>query len=135
MTIHFAVNYLAVVVATGAAFAIGFIWYAPPVFGKRWLAYLGRTQAELGNPGPSFALAIVAAFVNAWVLGLFATNLGAKTVNEGIALGAVAWLGFMATVSAADHVFTKKPWGLWVINNLHSLLAQMVMAVIVTVWR
>lgn len=132
---NFAVNYLAVIAATVAAFVIGFIWYAPPVFGKRWLAYLGKTQAELGGPGPGFALAIVAALVNAWVLALFALNLGGKVLSDGIALGALAWLGFMATTSAADHIFTKKPWGLWVINNLHNLLVQMVLAVIVTVWR
>ncbi len=117
MTVNFAVNYLAVIIAAIAGVVIGFIWYAPPVFGNRWMKYLGRTQAELGQPGPAFALAIVAALVNAWVLALFATNLGGKTVTDGIALGFLAWLGFMATLTAAATVFQKQPWGLWLLNN------------------
>ena len=34
-------NYLAVIVAAVVAMVIGFAWYAPPVFGTRWIAYLG----------------------------------------------------------------------------------------------
>ncbi len=135
MTINFAVNYLAVIVAAVAAMIIGFVWYAPQVFGKRWLQYLGKTQAELGQPGPGFALAAVAALVNAWALALFSKNLGGSSLTDGILLGVLAWLGFMATLTAAETVFLKKPWGLWLLNNAHNVIAQVVMAAIVTVWR
>ena len=40
MAVNFGVNYLAVVVAAVVALVIGFIWYSPPVFGNRWMAYL-----------------------------------------------------------------------------------------------
>ena len=53
MAVNFGVNYIAVVVAAVVALVIGFIWYSRPVFGNRWMAYLGTTQAQLGNPGPS----------------------------------------------------------------------------------
>ena len=52
MAVNFGVNYLAVIVAAVVALVIGFAYYAPQTFGKRWMAYLGTTQAELGNPGP-----------------------------------------------------------------------------------
>ena len=44
MAVNFGVNYLAVVVAAVVALVIGFIWYSPPVFGNRWMAYLGTTR-------------------------------------------------------------------------------------------
>jgi len=131
MAVNFGVNYLAVV-----ALVIGFIWYSPAVFGKRWMAYLGTTQAQLGNPGPTgMAVGIVASLVNAWVLAVLSLNLGGKSITDGIMLGALAWLGFMATITAAQISFEKKPWGLWILNNAHNLLVQVLMAAIVTIWR
>ncbi len=136
MTVNMGVNYLAVIVSTIAALVIGFVWYAPQVFGKRWMAYLGTTQAVLGNPGPTgMVVGLVAAFVNSWVLAALALNLGGTTVSDGIMLGVLTWLGFMATLTAAQISFEKKPWGLWLVNNGHNLIAQVVMAAIVTAWR
>jgi hypothetical protein len=50
VAVNFGVNYLAVVVAEVVALVIGFVWYSPRVFGNRWMAYLGTTQAQLGIP-------------------------------------------------------------------------------------
>ncbi len=127
MAINFGVNYLAVVVAAVVALVIGFIWYSPRVFGTRWMTYLGTTQAQLGNPGPTGLLVgVVASLLNA---------LGGKSVTDGVLLGVLAWLGFMATITAAQISFEKKSWGLWVLNNAHNLLVQVIMAAIVATWR
>jgi hypothetical protein len=136
MAINFGVNYIAVVVAAVVALVIGFIWYSPRVFGNRWMAYLGTTQAQLGNPGPTgMAVGVVASLINAWVLALLSLNLGGKSLTDGVMLGVLAWLGFMATITAAQISFEKKPWGLWILNNAHNLLVQVIMAAIVTAWR
>ncbi|TMC45359.1 MAG: DUF1761 domain-containing protein [Chloroflexi bacterium] len=136
MAVNFGVNYIAVVLAAVVALVIGFIWYSPRVFGTRWMAYLGTTQAQLGNPGPTgMAVGVVASLINAWVLAVLSLNLGGKTLTDGIMLGVLAWLGFMATITAAQISFEKKPWGLWVLNNAHNLLVQVIMGAIVTAWR
>ena len=136
MVVNFGVNYLAVIVAAVVALVIGFAFYSPQTLGKRWMAYLGTTQAQLGNPGPvGMATGIVASLVNAWVLALLAMNLGGTTIGDGVMLGILCWLGFMATITAAQISFEKKPWGLWVLNNAHNVLVQIVMAAIVTAWR
>lgn len=136
MTVEFGVNYLAVVVAAVVAIVIGFAWYSPRVFGTRWLGYLGTTQAQLGNPGATgMAVGVIASLVNAWVLALLSLNLGGKTITDGIMLGVLAWLGFMATITAAEISFEKRPWGLWLLNNAHNVIVQVVMAAIVTLWR
>ena len=136
MAVNFGVNYLAVVVAAVVALVIGFIWYSPRVFGNRWMAYLGTTQAQLGNPGSTgIAVGVVASLLNAWVLAVLSLNLGGKTLTDGVLLGVLAWLGFMATITAAQISFEKKPWGLWVLNNVHNLPVQVIMGAIVTAWR
>jgi hypothetical protein len=134
--VNFGVNYLAVVVAAVVAMVIGFAWYSPAVFGKRWMAYLGTTQAELGNPGGmGLAVGIVASLANAWVLAVLTMNLGGTTIVDAITLGVLCWLGFMATITAAQISFEKKSWGLWLLNNGHNVIVQVVMAAIVTLWR
>jgi hypothetical protein len=94
MVVNFGVNYVAVVVAAVVALVIGFIWYSPRVFGSRWMAYLGTTQAQLGNPGPTgMAVGVVASLVNAWVLAVLSLNLCGATLTDGVLLGVLAWLG------------------------------------------
>jgi len=136
VAVNFGVNYLAVVVAAIVALVIGFVWYSPRVFGNRWMAYLGTTQAQLGNPGPTgMAVGVIASLINAWVIALLALNLGGKTLTDGVLLGILVWLGFMATITAAQISFEKKPWGLWILNNAHNVIVQVIMSAIVTVWR
>src|SRR5207244_11211893 len=111
IVITFGVTYLAVVVAAVVALVIGFIWSSPRVFGTRWMTYLGTTPAQLGNPGPTGMLVgVVASLINAWVLAVLALNLGGKSVTDGVLLGVLAWLGFMATITAAQIPFAKQSW-------------------------
>ena len=136
MVVSFGVNYLAVIVAAIVAMAIGFAYYSPQRMGDRWMAYLGTTRAQVGDPEPAgMAAGVLASVVNAWVLAVLALNLGATGLGGGVMLGVLCWLGFMATITAAEVSFLRRPWGLWVLNNVHNLIVQVVMAVIVTVWR
>lgn len=136
MIFNFGVNYLAVIIAALLALVVGFLWYSPKAFGDRWMAYLGTTQAQLGNPGPTGMLTgVLASLVNAWVLAVLALNLGATTLGDGLTLGILCWLGFMATITAAQISFEKRPWGLWLLNNAHNVIVQILMAVLVTIWR
>ena len=132
MAVNFGVNYLAVIVAAIVEIVIGFAYYAPQVMGNRWMSYLGTTRAQLGNPAPSgMAAGVVASLVNAWVLALLALNLGGTSIQDGVMLGFLCWLGFMATITAAEVAFLKQPWGLWVINNIHNVIVQILMGAIV----
>ena len=38
-------NWLAILVATVAAFVLGGLWYGP-LFGKAWMAALGKTEED-----------------------------------------------------------------------------------------
>jgi uncharacterized protein DUF1761 len=132
MAVNFGVNFVAVIIAAVVAMVIGFAYYAPQVMGNRWMAYLDTTRAQLGNPAPTGMLAgVVASLLNAWVLAVLALNLGGTTLADGAMLGAICWLGFMATITAAGVAFLKQPWGLWVVNNIHNVIVQIVMGAIV----
>lgn len=59
------VNFLAVLVATIAAFFLGFVWYSF-LFGKRWMKELGFSEEELkkgANMGMIFGSTLALTFV------------------------------------------------------------------------
>lgn len=135
MEIGFGVNYVAVIVAAVAAVLIGILYYGVAGFGDR-LARLNGTAPRTRPPSPTqFAIGILVALLNAWVLALLALNLGGTSIAEGIFLGALAWLGLQATLKAAQVSFEGRTWNGWLIAGVHDLLIQVVMAAIVTAWR
>ena len=133
MTVNFGVNYLAVILAAIAAVAIGILYYGILGLGDRQSRMLGATPAR---PGPvQVATGLVVSVVNAWVIALLSLNLGASSVVDAILLGALVWLGFGAAFKAAQVAFERRPWGVWVIQAIHDLTVQVVVAGIVTLWR
>ena len=108
-------NWLAVVVAAAAAFAVGAVWYGP-LFGKRWQALSGLSDEDIQGAnmaatyGTAFALQLIAVVVLALLLGPDATaGSGALT---GLGVGA-AWV---ATAMGVTSLFTQAPFALTAIN-------------------
>ena len=134
MALSFAVNWVGVIVGNIALLIIGFVWFMPQVFGSRWIAYMGRPGEQL-TPGPDFILSILSGTLNSFVMAVLALNLKASTAGDGVLLGLVVFAGFFLSYMTANTVFAKRSWGLWAIDVGHALIAQVVLAVIVTLIR
>ena len=67
------VNWLAVLVAALASFAIGSLWYSPVLFGKAWQRLSGMTDDKVksGNMAKIFGLAFILSFIISLCLSLF----------------------------------------------------------------
>ena len=134
MALSFTVNWIGVIVGNLALLVIGFVWFMPKVFGDRWIAYMGRPGEQL-KPGPDFILSVLSGTLNSFVMAVLALNLKATTAADGIVLGLVVFAGFFLSYMTANTVFAKKSWGLWGIDVSHALVAQVSLAVIVTLLR
>lgn len=122
-------NYIAILVAAIAGFAAGGIWYN--LFGKQWMAALGRTAADMKpSPGP-FIVAGIADLVMAWVLAGVVGHLGQVTLLNGIISAALVWLGFVATTLAVNHAFQGAPRALTLIDGGHWLAVLLIMGGII----
>jgi Protein of unknown function (DUF1761) len=77
-------NWLAVFVAALAYFAIGALWYAPPVFGKVWMAAGGMAMPEAGTrPSPAIYLTpLVGSVLSAIARGGHLLRHGAVRIRE-----------------------------------------------------
>ena len=133
-------NWLAVIVAALAYFAIGAVWYAPGVFGRTWAAAGGFDLPEAGNR-PSAAIyltPLIGSVLSAIALGMIAAASGTDTFEEGIVLGLVVAVGFAIPIALVTAQFeTQKPkamvWG--AINGGYHVVGNLVAAIIVASWQ
>lgn len=129
------VNYLAILVAAVANMIVGAVWYSPVLFGRAWMAEIGKRQEDLGSPVRGYVGAFVAAFVAGYALARFLGFAKPDTIAWGVALAALAWIGFVATTSGVDYLFTGRSGRLYLINMGNHLVALAVMGAILTAWR
>ena len=102
-------NWLAVFIATAAAFLLGGLWYGP-VFGRAWMGALGKTEADI-EPSPTpFVVSFFTALVTCVVVAGLMAVLDIRSVTGGALFGLLTGVGFIATAMASDTAFCG--WGL-----------------------
>ena len=121
------VSYVGILVAAVAHLVLGYVWYLPMVFGKRWEAASGKTLP--GTPAPmTIAFMVVSALLAAYGLGLLFGGIG---LVNGAIWGALIWLYFVAPVSAAGVLFEGRSWMWWAITAGYWLVGLALMGAIV----
>jgi len=137
-----AVNYLAVLVAAFAIWILGALWYSKALFAKRWMALMGKSEADLkasaaeGSPMPILlGLAFACSLASAWALAVLLNHFPPVTLLRAALLGLLCWLGFAAPTSFATAMFSQQPKGLWLINSGYNAVSFVIAALILAVWR
>ena len=132
------IHLVAVLAAAAANMAVGAIWYAPPLFGKRWLAAMGWSQDELeGRKRQGLSRAYGGTFAASLVLAYFLAHgvefMGATTLLAGAHVGFWLWLGFVATTAVSAYLFEGRTLGLYAINTGCHLASFVVMGSLLAV--
>lgn len=127
-------NWLAVLAATVAGFALGGVWYGP-LFGKAWMAAIGKTEKDIQPSVTPFIVSFVTALITSVVLALLIGAFGMTEWLDGGVLGLVCGVGFIATAMASDSAFCG--WGvkLWLIQSGYRVAYSILMGIILTAWR
>lgn len=127
-------NWWAILVATGAAFLLGWVWYGP-AFGKAWLAALGKTEADI-QPSPTpFVVSFFAALLTSIALAAIMHGLGTSGLAPGMALGLVVGIAFIAASMASDSAFCGWGMKLWAIQAGYRTVYSVIMGGIIGVWQ
>jgi hypothetical protein len=131
-------NWLAVIVAAIAYFALGALWFMPRTFGDAWARALGWEPTEEDQPNPLVYFGpLVTSLIASIALAMFATASGSDSFGEGIVLGLVAGVGIAAAVLAVGAYFdpkSRKPWIVFAIHGGYHVVGILIAAVIVSVW-
>lgn len=116
------INWLAVIAASIAGFAIGAIWYSPLLFAKSWQREAGVTDEQLrsANMALIFGGALALTFVAALVFALF---LGPQPgVRFGAAAGFAAGLFWVTASLGVNYLFERRSLRLFLINGGYNTL-------------
>ena len=131
----FDVNWLAVLCAALAKFAIGGVWYSPSVFGPRWGAFVGSTpEAFRARMVPAMLTDLVSGFVLAWVLANVLKFTGAVGLIPGARVSFFLWLGFIATTLISTTMYEGRPIALFGINAGYWLVSMLIMGGLIGAW-
>jgi hypothetical protein len=123
-------NWLAILLASVSAFALGFLWYSV-LFAKRWAKENGLTEDSnkeanmLKIFGLSFLLMVFAALTLALFIGK-----GAGLIN-GLTDGFHAGLGFAFTFIGVIYLFERRSLALFLINGCYSVVSLTIMGLII----
>lgn len=128
----FDVNWIAVVVAALAGFAIGGIWYGP-VMGKKWMGAVGLTEEQIGSGnmlaiyGGAFAFSLLAS----WTLAhTFASYMAEMSMSVKVMTAFGVGLGFVVPSIGTNYLFSQKSKVLFFIDAGYWLLFYTAMGVV-----
>jgi len=126
------VNWLAIVVATVASMALGFVWYM--VFANQWMAAINKTREQImaNNSATPYILAALMQLIMAYSLALFIPRLmGATTISNGLIVAFHAWLGFVITSMIINHRYQGSKWSLTLIDGGYLLGVLLVQGLVI----
>jgi CBS domain containing-hemolysin-like protein len=131
------VDFLAVLVATILAFAVGALWYSV-LFGKQWRELMGFTDEVMKSMKMTPAKGLAGGFLTTLVMVFVLANLMAMTYTESIGaaltLAFWIWIGFVATIMSNLMWYENKPVKLYLINASHYLVAILLAALVLAWW-
>ena len=130
------VNWLAVLAATVAHQALGALWYGV-LFRNAWLRTMGMTPEEVQaqGPGGEMALGAAASLLSALALALILTFTEDPTLADGVALGAVAGIGFVTAATFMNGAYEQKAPALSAMFGAYYTLGLMLAGAILGAWQ
>ncbi len=127
----FDVNWLAVGAATVWMMVLGSLWYGP-IFGKTWMAALGKTREEMGSQTSALVISIAGALVAALVLAVVLGGVGADSVAKGIAWGILIAVGFVVTSTMTNAAYEAKSSTITTLFAAYQIIGLAGMGAIIT---
>ncbi len=132
-------NWLAIIVAALAYFALGALWYSPVLFVKKWIGYL---KIDVNDPnakkgiGVMFGGSFTFMFIQCIAIAILAERLGIRGEGwmSGLKLGAFTGCCFCAATIGVNYMYEKKQIGLFLINAGYAVVGNIVAAVIICSW-
>jgi FtsH-binding integral membrane protein len=138
------VSFLTVVIAAIVSIGLGFLWYSPILFGRKWMKEMGYTPETIeehkkktgGQKGMAKTYAVMALFtlVTAYIVAALLNSL-LVTGFAGLILVAVSvWLAFSMPVALNNVLFGKETKSLFAINMGFQLASLVLMALIIGIF-
>jgi hypothetical protein len=131
--LHF--NHLSILVAALYQWILGALWYSL-FFAKPWMALTGH---QAGTRPKGAIIGMISSFIGGLVLSFALAHVvfwsGAATICEGILIGLICWLGFIAMPLLAETIYERRSFKLLAINAGYWMAAVLVSGGLLAAWR
>ena len=132
-------NWIAVIVAALAYFALGALWYSNALFAKRWIADL---KLDINDPnakkgmGIMFGGSLVLMFLQCLAIAVIAERSGIRGDGwlSGLKLGLTTGVCFCSAQVGINYLYEKKPLSLFFINAGYALVGNVIAGIIICAW-
>ncbi len=125
------VNWLAVLVAAFAAFAVGAIWYGA-LFSKAWQRATGFSDAEVKGISTAaiFGATFLLELISAAMLGHFYARVMPSKPFIYLMMSCGLAIAFIIPAMAVNYIHLRKSWQLFAIDAVHWLVAYAAMGAV-----
>ena len=129
------INWLAVVVATVIAFAVGATWYSKALFGNAWMEEVGLTDETMNSTnmpvtfGGTFVLQFLSMTALAACLGSDSTWL------SGLEAGLLIGVFWVATAYGITYLFERRTMRLFMINGGYYVVLFAIVGTVLGYWH
>lgn len=101
----------AVLLGVVAHAVLGMLWFGP-LFGKRWMALVGKTPDDIGNPMQAMVGGLVTSLFKAYFLDRIVTGMGADGIGSAIMIAFWIWFGFILMYDLLKYFYEGRSTGL-----------------------
>ncbi|OEK02415.1 hypothetical protein BFP97_13180 [Roseivirga sp. 4D4] len=134
-----AINWLAVIVAAVAFFALGAVWYGP-IFGKTWQKGVGLSDDDMknANMGKLFGSAFIFALIISVGMAIFFYGFGENpdmNATYGATMGLMTGIFFLFPSISMNYLFARKSAGLMLIDSGYHIVAYTIVGIILGAWQ
>lgn len=136
------ISYITVIVAAALSMGLGFIWYSPYLFGKKWIVEMGSNMDALKEKNQSktgmfriYGLSVVTSIITAYILAsIFNSIVVVGGLWPILSVGFFLWLGFMVPVLFAGVLFGNNSYTLFAINAGYQLTSILLMSFVIGIF-
>jgi hypothetical protein len=131
------INWLAVLVAAVAYFALGGLWYSKAFFANSWIKFAGinvsAPDAKKGN-AQIMLTSFVAMVIVCIGLAIIITRIGIAGWMTGLKVGLITGICFSAMSICISYLYEKRPMGLHLINGFYNIIGSAIAGIIIASW-
>ena len=133
------INWLAVLVAGLAYFALGALWYSKLLFANSWIKLSGVNVND-PNAKKGMAQTMLTSLVMMIIcclglaLILYKMKAGGNWMT-GAKVGLIAGICFSSTGISISYLYEKKPFSLQLINGAYNTVGCIVAGIIIAMWQ
>ncbi len=130
------INWLAVVAATIAFYAIGALWYSPVFFAKAWMKELNINPDTIKKPNmlKIMSLTFLLTFIIVTNLAFFVSS-PETTAGTGALYGFLTGFGWVAMAMILTALYESRTWRYMAINGGYMAVGFTIAGLILGAWK